>query len=384
MNYNSHEIQQLIKQEENNAVEFKSCGVHADSLAREITAFSNSSGGVILLGVDDKGIVEGMTHERNWEEWVANIARQNVIPAVQPVYQEVMVGGKRVGVVIVDKGIERPYQTTRSQFYIRVGSTCRVATQGELMRLFQHAGMFHFDLTATDGTSLKDLNLTKIADYFQRWDVDIGADQEDLENLLMNTDIISADGRLTVGGLLVFGLQPQRFLQNGCISFAHYHGTRSESELIDKQVIEGTLDYQVDTCLSVIRNNLKDPSVIMGGKRESINSRYPDKVFRELLVNACVHRNYGIHGSRIRVLMYKDRLEFISPGRLPNTVTIEKLRRGVSYAVNPVIVKFMENLRYIDKLGRGLPMVWAEAQKIGKQPVFAEFGEEFHVILPLK
>ena len=383
MSYNSQDILQLIKQEENNAVEFKSSEVHADSLAREMTAFSNSSGGVILIGVDDEGIIKGLTHERNWEEWVANIARQNVIPAILPFYQEVRVGDKRVGVVIVDKGVERPYQTARSLFYIRVGSTCRVATQGELMRLFQQAGMFHFDLTAVDGTSLKDLNLTKITDYFQRWDVDIADDQDDLENLLINTDIISSDGRLTVGGLLVFGLQPQRFLQNGCISFAHYHGTRPESELIDRQVVEGTLDYQVDTCLSVIRNNLKDPSTIKGVKRESLTSCYPDKVFRELLVNACVHRNYGINGSRIRILMFKDRLEFISPGRLPNTVTIEKLRRGVSYAVNPVIVKFMENLRYIDRLGRGLPMVWAEAHKIGKQPAFAEFGEEFHVTLPL-
>ncbi len=209
MSYNRQDILQLIKQEENSAVEFKSCKVHPDSLAREMTAFSNSSGGVILIGVDDEGKIEGLTDERNWEEWIANIARQNVVPLVRPVYQEVRVADKRVGVVIVDK------------------------------------------------------------------------------------------------------------------------------------------------------------------------------VFRELLVNACVHRNYAIHGSRIRVLMYKDRLEVISPGRLPNTVTIEKLRRGVSYAVNPVIVKFMENFRYIDKLGRGLPMVWAEAEKIGKQPVFAEFGEEFKVALPL-
>ena len=54
--------------------------------------------------------------------------------------------------------------------------------------------------------------------------------------------------------------------------------------------------------------------------------------------------------------MFEDRIEVISPGKLPNTVTVEKLRAGVSYAVNPVIVKFMENLRYIDKLGRGLPL----------------------------
>jgi ATP-dependent DNA helicase RecG len=76
-------------------------------------------------------------------------------------------------------------------------------------------------------------------------------------------------------------------------------------------------------------------------------------------------------------------VEFISPGRLPNTVSIEKLRLGVSYARNPVILKFMENLRYIDKLGRGLPMVYRTATQAGKRVEFAEVGEEFRVVLGL-
>ena len=383
MIYTSEDIVNLIQQGENQAVEFKGCQVHADSLAREMTAFSNTSGGVILIGVDDGGNIEGVSTDRDWEEWVANIARNNVVPAIRPLFQKVEVEGEIVAAVTLEKGIDRPYQTNRSHFYVRVGSTSRAATQGELMRLFQQAGMFHFDLTGVDNTGIKELNLTKVADYFQRWDVDIAADHEDLENLLLNTDILTPDGSVTVGGLLIFGLQPQRFLHNASISFAHYLGNQPDSELIDQRVIEGNLDYQVDAALSIIRDNIKNPSVIKGAKRVPTTLHYPDKVFRELLVNGCVHRNYAISGSRIRVLMFNDRLEFISPGRLPNTVTVEKLRRGVSYAVNPVIVKFMENLRYIDKLGRGLPMVWLEAEKIGRQPVFAEFGEEFRVTLPL-
>ncbi len=74
-------------------------------------------------------------------------------------------------------------------------------------------------------------------------------------------------------------------------------------------------------------------------------------------------------------------LEFITPGRLPNTVTIEKIKAGVSYARNPVLVKFMENLRYIDRWGRGLPMVWREMQKIDGSVEFKEVGEEFKMTL---
>ena len=123
------------------------------------------------------------------------------------------------------------------------------------------------------------------------------------------------------------------------------------------------------------------PSEIRGTKREDTKYIYPDKVFRELLTNAVVHRNYAISGSKVRVFLFDDRLEVISPGRLPNTVTIEKLRFGVSFAVNPVLVKFMENLRYIDQLGRGLPMVCQEAARNGRDVRFKEIGEEFKVVL---
>lgn len=134
--------------------------------------------------------------------------------------------------------------------------------------------------------------------------------------------------------------------------------------------------------MAIIKNNILTPSIIKGAKRVNTSFIYPDKVFRELLVNACVHRNYAISGSRIRVFMYEDRIEFISPGRLPNSVSIEKIKLGVSYALNPIIVKFMENLRYIDKLGRGLPMVYRTAKQQNKEVIFQELGEEFSVTLP--
>ncbi|WP_246556297.1 ATP-binding protein [Desulfonema magnum] len=176
-------------------------------------------------------------------------------------------------------------------------------------------------------------------------------------------------------------MNPSRYLPQNGISFACFRGKTLDEELIDKQHIDGNLDYQVDMGTAVIKNHLPVPSVIRGTKRENTKYIYPDKVFRELLTNAVVHRNYAIAGSKTRVFLFEDRLEVISPGRLPNTVTIEKLRFGVSYAVNPILVKFMENLRYIDQLGRGLPMVCHEAVNNGKNVQFKEIGEEFKVIL---
>jgi len=81
--------------------------------------------------------------------------------------------------------------------------------------------------------------------------------------------------------------------------------------------------------------------------------------------------------------MFYNRIEIISPGRLPNTVNIDKLKVGVSFSINPVIVKFMENLGYVDKLGRGIPMVYQESLKIGKRLDMKEIGDEFKVTIEL-
>lgn len=371
----------LLRQGENSSIEFKETLVGPEAMAKEIVAFANTQGGVLVIGVTDNGVVVG-THEDNVEEYFSNIARNNIIPAIDVQVEKLVLDDKGIVVVSVPKGKDKPYQTLNHQFLVRVGSTNRVATQPELMRLFQQSGVFHYDAIGLENSSIKNINLNKIAEYFDNYQLDF-AQEEYPENLLKNTDILTDDLQLSVAGSLVFALNPQKFMPDACISFAHFAGDEITEDLIDKQTVTGTLDYQIDTTLAIIKNNIKRPSVIKGGKTVSTKFNYSDKVFRELIVNACVHRNYAISGSRIRVLMFSNRIEIISPGRLPNTVTIEKLSYGVSYSINPIIVKFMENLRYIDKLGRGLPMVCKIAKDNHKKIRFEELGEEFKVTLEL-
>lgn len=381
MGYSTEQIDDLIRQGENGAVEFKSQTVHADSVTKELVALSNAQGGVLLIGIEDDGVVSGVSDIVLLEEKIANIARMNVVPPLSVGIHAVDYHECQLLVVDVPKGKERPYQTNKNQFLLRVGSTNRAVTQGELMRLFQQSGVFHFDATAVAGTALKDLNLAKLDQYFAQYNFDF-SHEEDKERVLANIDVMSDEGEVTVAGLLMFGINPQKWLHFAEISYAHFSGREIGSELIDKQVISGTADFQIDSGMAVVRNNLTVSSTIESAQR--VEKRlYPEAVFRELLVNAVVHRNYAIAGSRIRIQQFEDRIEFISPGRLPNTVTIEKLSMGVSYAVNPVLLKFMENQRYIDKLGRGLPMVYQAAKQKGVDVLFEESGEEFKVVLPL-
>ncbi|MEA1972079.1 MAG: putative DNA binding domain-containing protein [Candidatus Cloacimonadota bacterium] len=381
MKYTKKEIIEIISQKENSAVEFKNDAVRPESLAKEIVSFANTTGGTILIGVDDNGEISGTSKK---EEWVMNIARNNLNPAISCEAFDYLIEEKRILLLDIPKGKNKPYQTIDGKFYIRVGSTNRQATQSELMRLFQQSGFLHFDLNPIERASFKSLNQSKLDRYFQQYSVEFAEeDNADQLRILRNTDILNENHIPTVAGILLFGINPQRFLPFARVTFAHFVGNEITEELIDKQNIEGNLDEQIDKSLSVIKNNILNSSKIEGAKRKALNKTYPEKVFRELLVNAVVHRNYSINGSAIRIFMFDDRIEFISPGKLPNTVTIEKIKDGVSYAVNPVIVKFMENLRYIDKLGRGIPMICKEAEKLNKNVTFKEIGEEFKIILEL-
>lgn len=242
----------------------------------------------------------------------------------------------------------------------------------------------YFDQIPVARTTFNDLNTSALDQYFAPYDIQFSQESDsERRQLLINTDILAESGELTVGGLLMFGINPSRYLPQAAIMFAHFDGLEPAAELIDRQEIIGTLPYQVDTAVAVVKNNLRRPSTIIGTKRVDTTQLPPDKVLRELVVNACVHRNYSIKGARIRLFIYDDRIECISPGLLPNTVTIEKLRAGVSYASNPILLKFMDNLRYIDRLGRGFPMIIREMEKLGVAVEVMEWGEELRVVIPL-
>ena len=375
------EIKKIIQNGENSYIEFKEEEIKAKELAEEIVAFSNSEGGMILIGVDDEGNIKGVKDDKI-EETVMNICRNNCIPHIIPLYEGIEVEGKRIAVITVPKGLNKPYYTADHKYYIRVGTTKRIASKEELLRLFEASGSLHFDISPVEGTSIKDLNIDIIRDYFMKYNTfDLFEETEkSVERILVNADILKeADGRklCTVGGLLVFGKNPEKHLPQNGVSFAHFKGNEITDELIDKKIITGRIQDIAEQLMVVIKNNMLIPSVINGLKRED-KEEYPAVVMREAIVNSLVHRNYSISGSKIRVFMYDDRIEFRSPGRLPNTVTIEKMKIGVSYARNPFLVKYMENMRYIDQLGRGIPMILKKMKEAGaKEPMLMEQGEEF-------
>lgn len=377
----SKDVLNIIQSGENFYIEFKEEKVKAKDLGEEIVAFANSEGGTILIGVSDDGNITGIT-DKKIEETIMNICRNNIVPNIIPSFEYAIINDKKIVILGIPKGLSKPYSTVDNKYYIRVGTTKRIASREELLRLFEGNGSLHFDISPVINTSIKDLNLDVIRDYYLKYNAfDLyDEEKEQVERLLINADILkelNGEKVCSVGGLLIFGKMPQRYLPQNGITFAHFNGSEISDELIDKKVIEGRIQDIAENTLTIIKNNILAPSVIKNLKRVEVEE-YPKIVLREALVNSLVHRNYSIYGSKIRIFMFNDRIEFRSPGRLPNTVTTEKMKVGVSFARNPFLVKYMENMRYIDQLGRGIPMIIKKMKSITDiEPKLEEVGEEF-------
>jgi ATP-dependent DNA helicase RecG len=367
-------LQKLITQGENSQLEFKSEAVRPEAVAREITAFANYQGGILLIGVEDDGIISGVS-KPNMEEWITNITRHNIIPALNLQTTAVEMQGKTVFAVEIPKGTDKPYQTVEGKYWIRVGSTNRTASKEELSRLFQQAGLVHYDLAPVANTGIKDLDLSAIGSYYQTYyDIPFAEiSTTEQQNILHNADILTQyeeQSVVTVGGLLLFGKQPQRRLPQAAITFAVFKGTEITAELIDKKEITGTLPELIDNTVSLVQLFLPVSSSIEGSQRKE-NILIPYPVIREAIVNAVTHRDYSISQRKITVYRFQNRLEITSPGKLPNTLTLDKIRYGNSAPRNMFLVKYLDNMRYFDGLGRGIPMI---IKAMGNKVEFEELG----------
>lgn len=374
----------LINSGEGPQIEFKERVPRPDDLVSEIVALANTDGGTIIFGVNDKGEIVGLQFEGNLEEYLMNICRTNCLPGIIPSYSLELIEGKEVAAIYVPRGSDRPYRTNRDYYYIRVGTSKRRASKEELLRLFQRAGLAQYDLFPVPKATVEDVDLGLVKEYFQV------VHQQKLEeikipiiDLLKNLEIVTDYEGAEVGsvaGLLLFGKNPQRYLPQASISLVRYKGEEINDNIIDRAEIGGALVSQIEESVKFIRKNTRLSSRIVGLKRQDI-PEYPEGAFREIVTNAVAHRDYSIYGSGIRIFIFDHHIEFYSPGRLPNTVTIENIEYR-RFLRNQAIANFLFLQGYMDRLGMGIANVKRLMKKhCHTEPEFALYEEEFCVRL---
>lgn len=379
------EIRQLIAKGEDYHLEFKREDENNDDFAKTIVCFANSDGGKILAGVDDNGKIIGIKDIDKFMLRIDDIAYNLCKPPVTILQETGVIDDTRIVIINIPQGIQRPYQC-KGKFYIRSSNRCREATREEILRLFQSSESLYYDELSIKNANLEniDLELFKsfLKDYLGQSVLDIN--EEEVLSYLKNLFLADKDLKPTVTGLLFFGKKPQSFLKEARIVCAYIEGDDIATPPSDKKDINGTIVQIIEDTERFLKIYMREKHEIRDFEPEVVYE-IPMEALREAVVNAIAHRDYTI-SSPIRILIFTDRIEVRSPGRLPNTVTIESMKVGGAHVLrNPHIYNMLAKFRMVTDLGSGVRrMIKLVKDHSGLDVELIANENEFIVIIPRK
>ncbi|MDV2483518.1 RNA-binding domain-containing protein [Acinetobacter towneri] len=395
------ELLELIANGENSGVEFKRDDIRPEQLAKEVVAMANFQGGRVLLGVEDDGTVSSIQRP-DLEEWVMNIFQNKIHPMILPFYEEVKLDdGKTVAVVSFPIGISKPYvlrHSGKEEIYIRVGTTSRLATREQQMRLFELGGMLHTEVMPVPRTDMSCLDDARLMNYIRDIlrDPDVPQSTDAWQARLLGLGFLTeAAGNIccTIAGLILFGKNPRRYLKQAGLRVMAFQGDDKEYQAVLDEIIDGPMVGRWDIDQGdkrlvdggVIERFMEAMTPFISQESAHVNEElrremhwfYALEAVREALINALAHRDWT-RFVEIEVSAYSNRLEIISPGTLPNSMTVEKMKAGQRSPRNTIVMEVLRDYGYVDYRGMGVRTKIVPLTKAltGKEPEF-ELTEDY-------
>jgi len=340
---NNEELKKQIASGEDSRKQFKADVHNADSMAAEIAAFANSEGGTIYIGVADNGSIPGLSSKNvsRVNQLISNAASQHVRSPLAVLTENILAGKNRIVIVLtVPKGIDKPYFDRNGVIWLKTGADKRrINSKEELRRLFQSIDLLHGDEVPTKA-GINKLDRLRFRDFLKDvYNIDLPDDPAKLLSLLQNMNLACEEGTLNLACVLLFVEKPEWIKPVFIVKAVNYPGADiSTSAYLDSEDFGGPLKKIFQDSLAFIMRNLK--KVQAGQNVNTIGvPEIPQVVFEELLVNALIHRDYFV-SAVTRIFIFDDRIEIISPGNLPNNLTVAKIRAGNSNIRNPILASF--------------------------------------------
>jgi ATP-dependent DNA helicase RecG len=403
------ELYEIIANGENSGIEFKRDDIRPEQLAKEIVALVNLQGGRILLGVEDNGTISGL-RQKNTQEWVFNIFRDKVFPQIIPFYEEISIDNHlRIGIITIASRISKPYMlkhNNREEIYIRMGDRSELASREQQLKLFESGGLLHVEVLPVAGTGLANLDLVRLDYYLSKIIKDPEVPHTDIDwtNRLLGLGLMTRDGLgnnvCTIAGLLCFGKKSRRFLGQAGLRVMVFSGIDKEYQALMDVVLDAPLVGRWES------NDQGQPELVDEGLIEKFAAAiepfisqeateidkhmrrqkswlYPWEAIRETVINALAHRDWT-RSVDIEITKYADRLEVISPGKLPNSITVEKMIAGMRSPRNTLIMEILRDYAYVDSRGMGVrTKVIPLMKKMNHtEPIFEANEDHLKTILP--
>jgi predicted HTH transcriptional regulator len=338
-----------------------------DHLAKEIVAFLNTRGGRIFVGVDDDGSIAGVSGAAvaSLANTVSNACSQSTNPPCSVLTFNVSTAEGIVVVIDVPDGPDKPYQDKEKQFWVKKGADKRRVTErSELRRLFQGGHVTYADASPVAGTSVADLDLSALRNYYEeRFPDEVLSDDEgEIARQLQGIRLMTGE-QLGTAAVLLFSKRPSILLPEFTIKAVWFKGNDSSgTEYRDNRRFEGTLQSQYEQGIAFL-NRWNARVQEDGGFNDPGQAEIPEFVFEEILVNALVHRDYFIADS-VKLFIFDNRIEVRSPGTLPNSLTEQEALRGIGRDRNPLLLSLAYQLMKYRGSRSGLKRVKAAIPEV--------------------
>lgn len=399
MTYSDEEIRLQLQLGEDSVWEFKAIrftgnrptGPSRDDWANEIVAFANAEGGTLLCGVTDDGDVQGMSREQMVEldSLLVEVSVDSIKPPVRIRTYHRQLDGKSFLLLVIPRG-DSLYES-HGQSYIRVGGTKQRMGSEERLRLAQRRGQAR--IRSFDEQPVPDTGFETLDESL--WRPLLSAEgaaepRTSLERLDLLGDDDNGTQRATVAGLLLCAQRPEEWLPGAGITATRYRGYDRASSQVDAQEITGPLNHQIRDAVAFARRNMR-VSALKTPARMNL-PQYSERAIFEAIVNAVVHRDYSVRGSRTRLSMFEDRLEIQSPGSLPNNLNLESMKTRQATrneALTSVLSRMPvegilgsdDRLYIMERRGDGVTIIHGETQELTGKPAEYRLFNDSEVLL---
>lgn len=376
---------ELLTRPEGKNLEFKRDLSSPDGVLRSIIAFANTSGGVVLVGVEDgTRRVRGLKDVLLEEERLTNLVNDQIAPRLVPEIEVLPWRRTNILAVQVHPSAGRPHYLKKLGFpegvFVRVGSTNRRADPALIEEMRRFARQESYDEQPIPELNSEAIDFRVASELFapQR-----KLQRADLRTLRLLTKHQGKDVP-TVGGLLLFGRESERaeHFPDAWIQAGRFAGT-DRRQILDTVEIRSLPVQAVEDAIAFVRRYLAR-EVIIEAARRTERWTLPMAALREAVINAVVHADYSQRGAPIRLALFDDRLEIENPGLLPFGLTVEDLWQGISRLRNRVVGRVFHELGLIEQWGSGIGRMAAACREAGlPAPKLEEIGTRFRVTLSL-
>lgn len=370
---------EFLQEQEGKCLEFKQDVVSTKRILETIIAFSNTSGGKILIGIEDETRhIVGVENPTDMEMSLANCINDSIYPQIAPNIEIISWQNKHVLMIEVFPGMSKPYFLKSKgeiySTYIRVGSTNRQADSFMIDALRRTRSLKTYDeeLMPEIGSEVIDFRLaSELFAYKSSFS----------EKHLLTLGVLASlneEIRPTVGGILLFSQHKTQYFPDAWIQAGFFQGT-DKTDILDTQDITAPLAQAVDKTMDFIRKHVNVRLLVPADDlRHREVWSIPYTAIREAVINAIVHADYSLAGSPIRIAIFEDRLEIENPGLLP--FGLRDIKEGISKIRNRIIARVFRELGLIERWGSGVQRILRECREAGlAEPCFEEIGTHFRV-----